>query len=41
MQMQEIDSLWCSVNDATRFVVSEGEDLTLGPKTVSVTQSFV
>ena len=41
MQMQEIDSLWCLVNDATGFMVSKGEYLTLGPKTVSVTQSFV
>ena len=41
MQTQEIDSLWCLVNDATGFMVSNGEYLTLGPKTVSVTQSFV
>ena len=29
------------VTDATGFMVSEEEDITLGPKTVSVTQSFV
>ena len=29
------------VTDATGFMVSEEEDLTLGPKTISVTQSFV
>ena len=31
-----VESLWCS----NRFVVSE-EDLTLGPNTVLVTQSFM
>ena len=30
-----------TVNGAARYVVSEGEDLIQGPKTVSVTQSFV
>ena len=29
------------VTDATGFMVSEEEDITLGPKTVSVIQSFV
>ena len=29
------------VNDVAGLMVSEGEDLTPGPKTVSVTQSFV
>ena len=34
-----VDSL--VVNNTARFVISKGEDLTPGPKTVSVTQSFV
>ena len=29
------------VDDAAGFMVSKGEDLTPGPKTFSVTQSFV
>ena len=32
-----VESLWCS----NRFMVSEEEDLTPGPNTVLVTQSFV
>ena len=35
------DSLWWMVNSATGSMVSEGEDLTPGSKTVSVIQSFV
>ena len=31
----------CGEQFSTQFVVSEGEDLSLGPKRVSVTQSFV
>ena len=39
--VQTTDNLWFSVNSVTGFVVSEGENLTPGPKTDSVTQSFV
>ena len=35
------DSLLWLVIGGAGFVVSEGEDSTLGPKAVSVTQSFV
>ena len=30
-----------AVNSTARFIISEGEDLTPGPKTVSVPRSFV
>ena len=36
--VQTTDNLWFSVNSVTGFVVSEGENLTPGPKTDSVTQ---
>ena len=39
--VQTTDSLWCLVNGAAEFVVSEGENLSPGPKTDSVAQSFV
>ena len=40
-QLFDIDSLLYSKNGATGFMVSKGEDLTLGPKTVTVTRRFV